>query len=210
MKNIAITLRIEYLPTRNEWRDSIDQRLGLWISMMGYKFIYVPNNIFPNSDSVDSNKLIEWIKNFNVGGFVLSGGNDVGEFSDRDKTESLILDICSMDKLPVLGICRGMQIMGLWAGTSLVKVENHICNKHSLNHTTEDRNFPKNVNSFHNFSLLQCPEGFDITSLSNDRSIESIKHKTLPWEGWMWHPERERKFLETDLIRAQKLLLDKG
>ena len=33
-----------------------------------------------------------------------------------------------------------------------------------------------------------------IISKSEDGEIEAIKHKNYRWLGWMWHPEREKKF----------------
>ena len=30
--------------------------------------------------------------------------------------------------------------------------------------------------------------------MTDDGFIEAISHKSLPWEGWMWHPERNLKY----------------
>ena len=35
---------------------------------------------------------------------------------------------------------------------------------------------------------------------------EAIRHDYLPWEGWMWHPEREKTFLMRDINRFKALL----
>ena len=67
--------------------------------------------------------------------------------------------------------------------------------------------FPDNVNSFHDWGLYETPKDFCAIAHCEDASIEAIKHNDLPWEGWMWHPERENPFLEEDNKRLKKLLL---
>jgi putative glutamine amidotransferase len=42
--------------------------------------------------------------------------------------------------------------------------------------------------------------------MSQDGEIEAIEHTTLPWQGWMWHPEREAEFAASDQIRFKSLL----
>ena len=132
---------------------------------------------------------------------VLSGGNDIGLFSLRDKTEYLILDYALEKKIPVLGICRGMQIMSRWAGTKLKRVEGHIRKRHNLKGEIK-----KEVNSYHAYSIAECPKGFKILALSEDGEIEAIRHSSLPLEGWMWHPEREYKFSNDDINRLKNYL----
>ena len=60
--------------------------------------------------------------------------------------------------------------------------------------SNSDINWPKEVNSFHDWGLDNCPPNFEIMARTNDGVIEAIKHKVLPWEGWMWHPERYKNF----------------
>jgi len=31
-------------------------------------------------------------------------------------------------------------------------------------------------------------------------------HRELSWEGWMWHPEREKKFVKINQERFKKLM----
>ena len=52
-------------------------------------------------------------------------------------------------------------------------------------------------------------EAFDMdadTWNATDGAIEAIAHRTFPWQGWMWHPEREPTVNAQDLERARTLL----
>ena len=42
-----------------------------------------------------------------------------------------------------------------------------------------------------------------------DKSIEAIRHKKYNWEGWMWHPERDKKFNLKLVRRAKKIFKNK-
>ena len=61
------------------------------------------------------------------------------------------------------------------------------------------------VNSYHNFCISKCPKNYSIIAMSDDKSIEAMKHRRLPWEGWMWHPEREIEFSPQDIERFRVL-----
>ena len=75
--------------------------------------------------------------------------------------------------------------MSRWAGTKLKRVEGHIRKRHNL------KGKIKEVNSYHAYSIAECPKDLKILALSEDGEIEAIRHSSLPFEGWMWHPERE-------------------
>ena len=44
---------------------------------------------------------------------------------------------------------------------------------------------------------------FRIIAIAQDGVIEAIIHKKHKWLGWMWHPEREKKF-NKKLIKIAK------
>ena len=96
-----------------------------------------------------------------------------------------------------------MQMIGNYEGIIQMNVNGHVCSRHKLigeiNHE---------VNSYHNYSLSSCPNNYKVLAKSDDGNIEAIKHTYLPWEGWMWHPEREKKFNANDIKRV-KILFDK-
>jgi putative glutamine amidotransferase len=94
-----------------------------------------------------------------------------------------------------------MQMMAHWAGASLHRANGHLRTRHQLTGQISG-----DVNSYHRFSLSECPAGFDVLASSEDGEIEAIRHRSLPWEGWMWHPEREELFASRDVERVKSLL----
>ena len=131
---------------------------------------------------------------------ILSGGNDIGESSERDETEFTMIDYAEQKKIPILGICRGMQVMAYKVGTKPIPISGHAGESHNVKGEIRGK-----VNSYHNFCIPVCPEGYIIISKSDDNIIEAIKHRSLPWEGWMWHPEREANFTKRDVERLKAL-----
>jgi N5-(cytidine 5'-diphosphoramidyl)-L-glutamine hydrolase len=200
LKRVALSQAVMVLPERNERRDTLDQRLTALLSSLRYLPIPVPNVLQsgPLEDTVAA-----WLDEVNVDAIVLSGGNDIGSCPERDLTESRLLEYARSKGLPALGICRGMQMMGTWSGATLAPVTGHVRTRHQLHGELSG-----SVNSFHNFALAQCPPDFVVIAHSEDDSIEAIRHTSLPWEGWMWHPEREATFAAADLQRLQTLFGD--
>lgn len=196
---VAVSQRVNYLPARTEWQDSLDQRLVSWIKNLGALPIPVPNVL------MQSSALQAWLEAVAPRAIVLSGGNDIGENLGRDETEKSLLNYASTLELPVLGICRGMQMMAHYAGAGLEASPGHVGQRHALR-SLNAAVFPKEVNSFHNWRLISCPTGYATVALAGDDSIEAIRHRDLPWEGWMWHPEREEPFNRNDIERARDLL----
>ena len=208
---VAITQRVDSFPDRDELRDAVDQKLLNWIFEAGFLPVTLPNIYFSNDKAGpagQSRGLELAIAAICPVALLLSGGNDIGEFPARDATEGFLLEWAQTRRIPVLGICRGLQMMAVAAGTALVPLEGHVGIRHNLNFARLEENRPGGVNSFHNWGLAGCPDGYQVTATAEDGSIEAIRHTDLPWEGWMWHPERETPLAEADTRNLQRLFND--
>lgn len=197
MKLVAVSQRVEVYSQRNERRDALDQRLCQWLVVAGYVPVPVPNGLM---ESTGQNGLQIWLDAVQPGAILLSGGNDVGQAIERDDTERQLLVHAHQHSLPVLGVCRGMQMMAVWAGGVLKPVQGHARTRHGL-----CGELVGEVNSFHNYALVDCPADYAVAATAEDGCIEAIRHQFFAWEGWMWHPERETDFEVSDFRRLRRL-----
>ena len=201
MTFLVVSQRVDYLAERQERRDALDQRLVEWVSEAGFIAVPVPNSL----QTPDLMKLLNLI---NPSGIILSGGNDIGAEPTRDATEGHLLSYALKKKLPVLGLCRGMQFLAMSAGGKLVRGSGHVATRHSLGTSLEmEEDIPMDVNSYHEWVIERVPDGYcEVATCEEDATIEAIRHEALPWEGWMWHPERETTFAEIDIRRLKNLM----
>lgn len=151
-------------------------------------------------------------------GLILCGGNDTdpsyyGEAIcgavdidyDRDRAEFALLDAYVKAGKPVLGICRGHQLINIYFGGSLYQdldnaAEHSSGESYDLTHTVRagENSMMRQfygaefvVNSYHHQAIKQLGSGLSVTMMSGDgRVIEGIKHDSLPVFGVQWHPER--------------------
>lgn len=163
----------------------------------------------------------------NLSGIIFSGGIDVypelycdwdtkerkGTYSpERDGYELRLLEIAFKRKLPVLCICRGLQIVNVYFRGSLIfDIEEMRNVSHRKISKTEDRYHDITVfrdtllfdimktdkcqvNSSHHQSIDRLGEGLMINAKSDDGIVEGIefadKSEKSFFIGVQWHPER--------------------
>jgi len=190
MKIVLVSQRIDYLSDRNETRDSIDQSLISFLNKAGFKAFPLPN-VNDNQE-----KFIEEILfKLNPVGIVLSGGNNIGDYSNRDNLEYELIKKSLYKKIPLIGICRGMQIINKFFGGDLKLIKNHVNTRHFV----KNADFKLNVNSFHNYAINNKSNQLISFLVADDGSIESFKHVNNFIIGIMWHPEREKNFKKFDI-----------
>ena len=159
-------------------------------------------------------------------GFLLSGGADIdakyygecnmpynGEISPyRDHMEIFTARRAMEGNKPILGICRGIQVINVAMGGTLYQdVYSQIKGKELLKHSqeapkwypTHDIHIERdsrlwscfmtesmNVNSFHHQAVKDVASGFVITARADDGIIESIESPEHIFAvGVQWHPE---------------------
>ncbi len=197
MLRIGITQRVQDLSDRGERRDCLDQA---WTSLLyELEMIAVP---LPNTFS----NVAHLISALGLDGIVLSGGNDLGHLPspanpapERDRFEKELLHECERRRIPVLGVCRGMQKLVVHHGGAVEPIEGHVGVRHGLKVISAD-SLPleprEEVNSFHDYGVVSIDRlGPQLrpVAVAFDGSVEAVAHRALPQWGIMWHPERAPK-----------------
>ena len=170
MKLVVISQRVDLYPERKEQRDALDVRMNSFVLSAGYLPVPIPNNLMHKNSRQEIDK---WLAAINPQAVILSGGNNIGECSERDQTESAILQFSEREKLPVLGVCRGMQMMAVHAGGQLQNVGGHVRIEHNVKGEISGM-----VNSYHNMAIADCPLNYAVLAHSEDGVIEAIHHLT--------------------------------
>ena len=197
MKFICVTQRLIYDEKNQTFKDALDKELLNFLSIIGYIPIPIPNIELKFKQIYDLLKF--YIKDSKVKGFILSGGEDLKKNKERFKIEKCIYYFCLKNKIPLFGICRGLQMIAKINNINLLRVENHVAKRHFITTINSKNSIKRKVNSYHNWKIENCPKDFRITHLSNDKVIEGIKHKKLPIQAFMWHPEREKNYNKIDI-----------
>jgi putative glutamine amidotransferase len=180
----------------------------------------IPLIVPPLSSASAADAIIE-----SVSGLVLTGGEDVdparyGEIRHekvlsvnpaRDATEAALIEAAKARGTPVFAICRGVQILNVALGGTLVQDIASQC----ATGIAHDEDSPRDsrtheisiepgsliaravradhcsVNSFHHQSVKRIAEGMRVTARSPDGVIEGIESTDEDWwvMGVQWHPE---------------------
>ena len=96
-----------------------------------------------------------------------------------------------LGKVPMMGICLGHQLLSIACGakTGRLKFGHHGCNHPVKNLATGHVEI---TSQNHNFAVLDetVPDCLEVTHINlNDRTIEGVRHKTLPAFSVQYHPE---------------------
>lgn len=182
-----------------------------------------------------------------IDGLLLSGGHDVyphnyneephrllGDvFPARDTFDFELVKYSEARQIPILGICRGAQLLNVYHGGSLYQDLSEVPNpdvlKHFQNQTptllshtikltpetilaTIFATDALRVNSFHHQVIHTVAPCFKVSAVALDGVVEAIEHEHYPWQvGVQWHPEmlhatneKMKDLFSTFVAQAQK------
>ncbi len=158
-------------------------------------------------------------------GLVLTGGEDVdprryGEdpiealgsvLPERDAMETAALTMALERDLPVLGICRGCQVLNVFYGGTLYQdlpTQLPAAGTHEQDAPWGERAHGVRVepgsrldeivggqdlriNSFHHQAIKDLGHGLEVAAVADDGVIEAVEAEDRSWViGVQWHPER--------------------
>lgn len=105
---------------------------------------------------------------------------------ELDKLEFLLIKEALNRKLPIFGICRGLQILNTYFGGTLKEIPSSHLGLHNIKLKND---VVKSVNSFHHLCVDTLASNFSILAKSNDFVIEEIEDKKRMIFAIQYHPE---------------------
>jgi len=203
--NVLISQRI-VVDSHNQKADSLEKGYVEYFDSLGIDVIPVTNFIkHPRA----------YFKKIRYQGLILSGGGSIVPNSERYKIETGLIKMALLHKLPILGICHGMQMLNHYFGGKITKnIHDNVTVLRSPK-TGHFINIEKpifglygvhKVNQYHldGVKRSQIAKSFDIFAVDKDLDIiEGVVHKRLPIIGLQWHPERKgcQKKLNETIVR---------
>lgn len=147
---------------------------------------------------------------------ILPGGGDItpgfyGQENHGSRSIDTELDLLQIQALelfirtgkPILGICKGMQLLNIYFGGTLTQDIPNSADHQSpegdllhMSYVTEDcllNHLYGNefmINSCHHQAVDKPGKGLKTVQTAHDGLIEGFVHETLPIIGVQWHPER--------------------
>ena len=115
----------------------------------------------------------------------------------EDELDFKLIELFEKNNKPILGICSGLQSLNIYHGGSLKQhINDHTSKEKLVRHSIdiEENSFVHSlygnkaeVNSIHHQAVNRVAEGFKVTAVSEDGTVEAIEKGNLI--GLQWHPE---------------------
>lgn len=126
-----------------------------------------------------------------------------------DQMELKLFNAFREKNKPILGICRGIQIINVALGGTLIQdipdevptltVHDKVCKGEAQFHPVKAKEgslfcqlFGADfmTNSYHHQAIKDCGKGLTPTVITEDGIIEAVEHENKPIFAVQWHPER--------------------
>ena len=124
------------------------------------------------------------------------------EDSYEDELDFRLIELFDKAKKPILGICSGLQSLNIFFGGTLKQhIDEHTSKEKLVRHSVKiDKDSflyslygqENNVNSIHHQAINKLAEGFKVTAVADDGTIEAIERENLI--GVQWHPEVDGEY----------------
>lgn len=191
MTRVGVTQRVSVVEEYGERRDCLDQRWTDLLADLGFEPVALPNKVRP---------VAEYVGGLEIEALVLTGGNDVGGAPgatdvapERDTFEHALVDLALEADLPLVGVCRGLQLLNVHLGGSIRPVGGHVDVTHEVDvRGVEPLGETLSVNSYHTYGFDEAETADPLApaGLAPDGTVEVAVHESAPICGVMWHPER--------------------
>jgi putative glutamine amidotransferase len=192
-RHVGVTMRLAPAASYPEPRDALSHDFTRMLEQLDARFTLIPNGL---ADPV------RFFRRAGCDALLLTGGDDLGN-SARDEVENALLSHAVAERLPVLGVCRGLQHVARFFGAPLCRELSaapgagpHVAVEHSVQLSGRMQRLfateARAVNSFHAHAVLvrDLPTVLELGAQAAGGLVEGVVHRELPLWAVQWHPER--------------------
>lgn len=210
-RRIGVTMRRSDPLGYMEPRDSLarDWAKTLREAIPCVQWVPVPN--------LGAREVSSYVQAWGLNGFVLTGGEDIGADPVRDETEWAVVDLARAYQFPVLGVCRGFQVLQRYFGGVLKDCDSsvHVGVMHEVNILSnalgiQSADKTHMVNSFHHLGVISQDLANNLIpfAVTPDGWVEAAMNLEYMFVGVMWHPERYGSVRELDRVLFRSLFYE--
>ncbi len=195
----------------------VNQRYLNYLNLYGFKCIILPLKL--DDEILDL-----------CDGFLITGGNDSNPLyynqqlhptselvePEVDEADLKIIKYAVKHNKPLLGICRGLQVINIaFKGSLHQDIPNHRKVNHPI-YIDSSRLIPtldkvEEANSYHHQAIDSLGVGLAVVARANDNIIEIIEHTSLPIIAVQFHPEIvPNSMLSSKIMNAFSSLFQTG
>ena len=172
-----------------------------------------------------------WVDAFrHIDAVLLPGGGDIDPLRYGGERHPEVYDVDELQDqadldfataalaagIPILGVCRGMHILNVLKGGSLVE---HMTEPHR--HTVQTVFIPEraglgvtgeiSISCYHHQAINAVGKGIEVTARTSDGTVEAISIEGPAWcSGVQWHPEDTWRTDPTQLIIMREFIAQIG
>lgn len=187
---VLVSQRVDDIAERGERRDALDQR---WAALLG------ACGLLPLPVCNEPPLAADYTALPGLAGLLLTGGNDLdalgGDVPEREATEVRLIEAARRQRLPILGVCHGMQLIQHIFGLRLLSVDGHVAARQTIQIDGQ----PAIVNSYHRYGTTATVPHLAVWARAGDGVVKALRHRHEAITGIMWHPERIQPFRPDDI-----------
>lgn len=140
-----------------------------------------------------------WKAKYKFDGLFISNGP--GDPSVLNATAEIVKKAFEK-QIPTFGICLGIQIMAIAAGAKTYKLKfGHRAQNQPVTDLKTKRCYLTSQNHGFAVNAKSLPKGWEVWMVNaNDKTVEGIRHKTLPFFAVQFHPEATPGPVDTEFL----------